>query len=317
MDGISVTSVTLDAGDVHCPAGGVQLTSASGVQFVCNGASGGGLPVPDFVGEGGKRVGSSTFRLPANATQSFEVACGVGQSIVGPVVQVPSRPDLRFNFDATLLSVEYAVDHRSAAVTFRNDLDLATSGRVDFLCLVPGPLASVPQSSEQTGYFAMNPAQGGTYLTCPGIGRPLSNVRVIPDPLSPYPPGNPPPVTITYLLQQYEALVLWDPSSGWMGDFALAFDCWSFPGSGLSKIELTRRTFGVGVPAGTLFTYAFGCGSPSQVVASDATFQATAPLTTADAVRSADRKTVSVQLAHGEDHGVSATIEFFCGTPLP
>jgi hypothetical protein len=314
-DGISVTSVALDVGDAHCPDGGVQLTSGTGVQFVCNGASGESLPMPDFVGEGGKRAASFTTSVAAKSLQAFTVSCGAGQTIVGPIVQVPSNPDPRFNYDATLKSAEFAADRQYATVTFDNSNDLVTSARVDYLCQVPGPLPPGTQSSERAGWFGMNPSQGGTYVSCPGVGRPLSNVYVIPDPQSPY--QSPPTVTISYLLEGYEALVTWNPSSGWSGDFGLAFDCWSFPGSGLSKLELTRRTFGVGIPLATTFTDVFGCSSPDQLIVSGVSFQAATPLTTASAARSGDGKSVAVQLAHGENHGVSATIEFYCGKPLP
>lgn len=38
--GVSVTTQTVAVGDVNCPTGGVHITSASGVAFVCNGAKG-------------------------------------------------------------------------------------------------------------------------------------------------------------------------------------------------------------------------------------------------------------------------------------
>jgi hypothetical protein len=38
--GVSVTTAVVAAGDVNCPTGGVQLTSVTGVAYVCNGAKG-------------------------------------------------------------------------------------------------------------------------------------------------------------------------------------------------------------------------------------------------------------------------------------
>jgi hypothetical protein len=37
---VSVTAVNLSVGDSNCPAGGVELTSISGVDYVCNGEAG-------------------------------------------------------------------------------------------------------------------------------------------------------------------------------------------------------------------------------------------------------------------------------------
>ncbi len=40
LDGVSVTTSAVDAGSLACPYGGTAIVSASGTQFVCNGAPG-------------------------------------------------------------------------------------------------------------------------------------------------------------------------------------------------------------------------------------------------------------------------------------
>jgi hypothetical protein len=40
IPGVSVTTTALAVGDTNCPTGGVQISSASGTSFVCNGAKG-------------------------------------------------------------------------------------------------------------------------------------------------------------------------------------------------------------------------------------------------------------------------------------
>ncbi len=53
-DGVSVTSRALDVGDAHCPYGGSEFTSATGVTYACNGTPGrDGVPTNELVSPNG------------------------------------------------------------------------------------------------------------------------------------------------------------------------------------------------------------------------------------------------------------------------
>jgi len=128
-DGTSVTSVTLPVGDGNCANGGVQLSSASGVNYVCNGADAGEPLKYGKVAVVAQSGGQYTS--PIAALSNLYSWCGVPTS--NNLCQVHIMPGI-FDLGGTSLQLSPYVHLRGSGITttiLKGSINSATAGVVN------------------------------------------------------------------------------------------------------------------------------------------------------------------------------------------
>jgi hypothetical protein len=127
-DGTSVTSIVLPVGNANCPTGGIQYNSASGINYVCNGAE--GLPAK----YGKVAVVAQTngdYPTPSAALTDVATWCGISSAVSPCLVKImPGKYDV----GATPLAMLDFVDMEGSGETntiISGSIDSITSGVIN------------------------------------------------------------------------------------------------------------------------------------------------------------------------------------------